>query len=104
MTNTEPTIHVLMRYSDKLHHVDDTIEEHLAVIRQYGSVWLGKLGKPLGFPKIDRINKQCRQNIPSFLYLVQRAGHGGSARVSAYRGSVLEMSRELPETERYLVP
>lgn len=93
-------IHILMRFSDKLHSVEDTIQAHSEVIKQHGAVWIGKLGKPLSHLHIKQINEQCLKGIPSYLYLVQNLG----GRYGAYRGTVVEMSRTLPEAEEYLVP
>jgi len=93
-------IHILMRFADKLLSIDDTIAEHNRLIARHGTVWIGKLGKPLAERHIMRVNEQCRQNIPTYLYLVQKKGTA----YQAYRATVVRMSRALPKREQNLVP
>jgi hypothetical protein len=94
------SIHILLRFSDKLGAIGDTIAAHKQVIAAHGSVWFGKMGRPLSRKYIERINAQCEAKIPTHLYLVQ-AGRGG---YQVYRGNLLKMSRELPSKERKLIP
>lgn len=93
-------IHILMRFSDNITGVADTIAAHNGVIQKHGAVWIGKMGKPLGRNYIRRINEQCNQGIVSYLYLVQK-GRGG---YRVYRGTVLEMCRQIPLKETRLIP
>jgi hypothetical protein len=39
MEETKEPIHILARYSDKLHSVDDTVKEHTKMIKTRGKVW-----------------------------------------------------------------
>lgn len=93
-------IHVLVRFSDMLLPSGDTIESHQKVISKKGAVWFGKAGKPLARNHIERINRQCSDHIVTFLYLVQRV----AGQYELYKGTVLTMSRALPEGEEEFVP
>jgi len=95
-----PPIHVLMRYSDLLHSVDDTIHLHREVLDRHGAVWVGKLGKPLARSHIAQVESQVQRGIPTYLFLVQRT----AGRYEVYRGTVVEMARALPAAEGHLVP
>jgi hypothetical protein len=94
------TIHLLMRFSDKIGQIADTIEAHSDVIKKRGSVWYGKMGKTLGPDKVRRINAQTKKRIPTFLYLIQKAPRA----YEVYRGTILEIVRELPTGQRGFVP
>lgn len=93
-------IHLLMRFADKLTTIDDTVGEHGKVIRKHGAVWLGKLGKHLAEKHIATLNGQCRQGIPTYVYLVQKAGR----RYDVYRGRIATISLSVPRNEQCLVP
>ena len=99
MKEREP-VHLLMRFSDELTGVGDTIAAHDAIINRRGSVWIGKMGKTLGRPHVDRINKQCNESIPTYLYLVKKSREG----YTLYQGTVLEVCRRLPLKETQDVP
>jgi hypothetical protein len=94
-------IHLLMRFSDKLGFIRDTIEAHSDVIEKHGAAWFGKMGKTLGRDKIERINEQCEQNCPTYLYLVQKSSAKG---YQIYRGNILKVARDLPKGQNRLVP
>jgi hypothetical protein len=97
--NLEP-IHILMRFSDKLGAIEDTIEVHNKIIEKRGSVWFGKMGKTLGVPHVERINKQREEGISTHLYLVQK-----SPKVyEVYRGIVITARRTCPIKEKNLIP
>jgi hypothetical protein len=93
-------IHILMRFSDQLHSVTDTIQTHDRIIQKCGAVWMGKLGKPLGHDHIRTILAQIEEGIPSYLFLVQRVG----TTYAAYRGTISELTRSFPEPEQTLIP
>jgi hypothetical protein len=92
-------IHIVIRYSDKLHNVGDVIGKHIEVIQTHSNVWFGKIGRPLAQMHVDTVNKQCVDGTPTYLYLVQKKG----SKYSVYQGTVLKMSRLFPE-EQHLVP
>src|SRR5260221_721868 len=88
-----------MRFSDKLGFIDDTIEAHSDVIKKRGAAWFGKMGKTLGHGNVQRINEQCKDKVPTYLYLFQK-----SAGVKIYRGEILEIVRALPAGQKRFVP
>jgi hypothetical protein len=93
-------IHLLIRFSDKVGAITDTIDAHKAVILKHQAVWFGKMGRSLAGKNVARMNAQCIRRIPTHLYLVQ----GGKGRSQVYRGTVLEMSKEAPRRGKKLVP
>jgi len=93
-------IHILIRYSDRLHRVGGVITRHNEVIQSQGSVWFGKLGRQVAQKHIDAVNQQCVSGIPTYLYLVQKAGSG----YVVDQGTVTEMARVLPPGKEHLVP
>ncbi len=95
------TLHLLMRFSDKLGFVGDTIKAHSVVIEQRGAAWFGKMGKTLGREKVERINDQCRRKVPTFLYLVQKSAAKG---YQIYRGNILQVVRDLPAGQTRFIP
>jgi hypothetical protein len=98
-TEREP-IHLLVRFSDKMGAMTDTMEAHREVILKHRAVWFGKMGKTLAHERVRRMNAQWKQKIPTYLYLVQ----SGKRNAQVYRGTVLEISRELPLDEKKLIP
>ena len=99
MINPEP-IHILMRFSDKLGAIEDTVEAHSIMIKKHGAVWFGKMGKTLSRQNIERLNKQCEQGTPTHLYLVQKTAN----RYEIYRGVILAVRRETPIKDRKIIP
>jgi hypothetical protein len=93
-------IHLLMRFSDRMGFTQNTIAAHREVIQKRGATWLGKMGKTLGLGKVARINRQCRDRVPTFIYLVQKAPGG----YQVYCGKISEVRRKLPPGGRRLVP
>jgi hypothetical protein len=93
-------IHLLIRFSDKMGAIEDTIEAHREVIVEHRAVWFGKMGKTLASKHVARMNAQCKQKVPTYLYLVQ----AGKGRSQVYRGTVLEISKTVPSNERRFVP
>jgi hypothetical protein len=94
--------HVVIRFSDDLYSVGDMIGEHVAVLERKGAVWLGKFGKPLAIKRVASMNEQVAAGTATYVYLVRkRPGSGG---YDAFRGSVLQFSREVDDIEPDLVP
>lgn len=89
-------IHIIIRYADR---EVETISAHEGLIDKHGAVWLGKIGKPLAQPKINIMNKQIANDIPTFVYLVQKVGQ----RYETHKGTIDEITRELP-TQKNLIP
>jgi hypothetical protein len=96
-----PTMHVLMRYADPAHDSSiDTIRAHQDLIERRGTVWLGKFGKKLASEHVLRVNQQCKEGIPTYLYLVQKR----SGAYQVHRATVAAMARTLPRGQGHLVP
>jgi hypothetical protein len=97
-------IHLMMRYSDALMGVEDTIAEHAAVIKKYGAVLVGKVGKGLGVNHVTKLNKQCCEGHGACLFLVQNRGRPGHPDYIFHRGDLEAVSLSLAPRERRLVP
>lgn len=98
-SGTRP-LHLLMRYSDRLTGVEDTIAAHQEVAKRKGAVWLGKMGKTtLSRHNVNILNEQCKDNVPTYVFLVQRC----SRTYEVYQGYVVGVSR-LPPDNRRLIP
>ena len=92
--------HLVVRFSDNLFGVGDVVAKHNDVVAKHGVVWFGKLGSTFSVSRIELLNKQIQESIPTFLYLVQ----GNWKKPSVYRAEILAVARELPTKERKLVP
>ena len=79
--------------------VGDVVAEHNSLVKNYGAVWFGKLGSPLSAMRVNWLNKQIEQNIPTFLYLVK----GNRKKSTAYRAQLLLVSRDFPK-DKALIP
>jgi hypothetical protein len=66
--NTQP-LHLVIRFSDTMFDVGDVIAKHTEVVNKHGAVWFGKLGGTLSLSRIEWLNKQIAQKIPTHLYL-----------------------------------
>ena len=96
-----PAMHVLMRYADHAQDFTiDTIQAHQDLIERRGAVWLGKFGKKVASEHVLRVNQQCKEGIPTYLYLVKK--RGGAYQVD--RATVTAMARTLPRGQGDLVP
>jgi len=91
MINAKP-IHLLIRFSDNLFKVGDVISMHDQVINRQGAVWFGKLGIPIAQRHIDKINLQCKDGIPSFLFLVK----GNRRKSTFFKAGMLFLSLDFP--------
>ena len=99
MSDTYP-IHILLRYSDKLHGAADVIDAHKCVITDRGSVWFGKLGRTVAHKHVRKVNQQCAEGVATYLYLVQRTRQG----YTVHQGDVVRMTRTLPVEQEHLIP
>lgn len=72
---------------------------HNKVVAEYGAVWFGKLGQTLAQNRINLINLQVENNIPTFLYLVK----GNRKKTTAYRARLVLISKDRP-AETSLIP
>ena len=79
-----------------------TIVGHNEVILSKGSAVLGKMGKPVGTPYIDKLNVQIQNKIPTFLYLTTREGWNGP--YVTYQCTLSLVYRDLPKNKTSLIP
>ena len=93
-------MHLVVRFSDSFCGGVDTIREHMLVIEQSGAVWFAKMGRPLASYRIDLLSDQMRRGIPTFLFLVQKAGRD----YVWAQGTLCAISRSLPAREHALTP
>ena len=93
-------MHLVVRFSDSLCGGVDTIREHMSVIEQSGAVWFAKMGRPLAGRKIDLLSDQMRRGIPTFLFLVQKAGRD----YVWAQATLCAISRSLSAREQALTP
>jgi hypothetical protein len=61
-------LHFVLRYSDKLHG-QDTIGEHVKVLKKRGYVWLGKFGLGIASNIVEKVNKQVAEGRLAYVYL-----------------------------------
>ncbi len=66
--------HVLIRLPAKLGSADDVVERHRDVILKHGSVWLGRMGRPMGQAKIHELNAQLASDVETRMYITQKFG------------------------------
>lgn len=93
-------IHLAIRFSDVMYRVGDVVSYHNEVVNQYGAVWFGKFGGPISLPRIEYINKQIFQNIPTFIYLFKR----NRKTISLYKASIFLVSKVFPKEDKILIP
>jgi hypothetical protein len=98
MNNSSP-LHLVVRFSDTMFSVGDVVAEHNDLVDKHGAVWFGKMGTPVFPARINLLNKQLEQGIPTFLYLVK----GNRKKSTAYCANLLFVTRDLPK-EKALIP
>jgi hypothetical protein len=96
----EPIVHLVVRFSDRVLRVEDTISEHAKILTERGAVWFGKLGKPVGKPNLQKMSHQIARGTPTYLYLVQKT----ASSYGVYRGTIVEVKTECPTEEKPLIP
>lgn len=97
----QPTpLHLVIRFSDTMFSVGDVVSLHNDVVDLHGAVWFGKLGGTLSQSRIDMLNKQIEQKIPTLLYLVK----GNRRKSTPYKTEILAVSRDFPKKEKDLIP
>ena len=99
-TSSKRPVHLLVRFSDNLFAVGNAIAKHQEVIQQYGSVWFGKLGTPIGQKAIDGFNSQIEHGISTNLYLVK----GNRKKSTFYKAKIITLSNEFPKKEKSFIP
>jgi hypothetical protein len=97
--NTKP-LHLVIRFSDTMFAVGEVISLHNEVVDKHGAVWFGKLGGTLSLSRIEWLNKQIEQKVPTYLYLVK----GNRKKSTPYKAEILAVSRDFPKKEKTLIP
>ena len=98
MPSDSPTL--VIRYSDAFSPPGGTIEAHLDVLRSWGYVWFGKMGKRVGPVHIDRLTEDIRQKRDPTLILAGSV-RGGT---QLYTCTIQDVQYRLPPAERDQVP
>lgn len=93
-------LHLVIRFSDTMFDVGDVISLHNEVVEVHGAVWFGKLGGTLSLSRIELLNKQIAQKIPTYIYLVK----GNRKKSTPYKARILAVSRDFPKKEKALIP
>jgi hypothetical protein len=93
------TIHLLLRIRIEDRH---RIADHRAVIKEHGSVLLGKIGRTMSPPLQRRANDQISQGLPTFLFLATREGSTGPYLL--FRSALRQVYPNLPLAKRQLIP
>jgi len=70
-TDSELTLHFLLKFSEKKKGID-TMAEHLQALKKHGAVWWGKFGRPPNITRIETARDQIRKGTPTHVYLVNR--------------------------------
>jgi len=97
---SEKILHLVIRFSDNLFGIGDVVAKHNEVEQKKGYVWFGKIGSTFSSTRIDALNKQVKDGIPTFIYLVK----GNRKKSTAYRAKLLFVSKELPKGEVKNIP
>lgn len=90
---------MVVRFSDTMFGVGEVVAEQNDLVDQHGAVWFGKLGSPFSLIRINLLNKQIEQGIPTFLYLVK----DNRKKSTAYCANILLITRDYPR-EKALIP
>ncbi|HLO18786.1 MAG TPA: hypothetical protein VK206_28400 [Anaerolineales bacterium] len=93
-------LHLVIRFSDTMFSVGDVIALHNEVVDKHGAVLFGKMGGTLSLTRIEMLNKQIEQKVPTFIYLVK----GNRRKSTPYKAEILAVSRDMPKKEKALIP
>ena len=100
MSMQNKVFHLVVRFSDHMFGIGDVIAKHNEIVSRNGYVWFGKLGTTISTSRIETLNLQVSQPIPTFIYLVK----GNRRKSTAYRAQLIEIAKELSESETKNVP
>jgi hypothetical protein len=92
--------HVVIRFSYAKVSPKIAIDLHQKVVSEFGSVWVAKLGRPMGAENIAALNAQCSNGKQTFLFLAAKQSNG----YLLFRGDIMAVSTAVPENEKHLVP
>jgi hypothetical protein len=93
-------LHLVIRFSDTMFSVGDVISLHNEVVDKHGAVWFGKMGGTLSLPRIEMLNKQISNKVPTLIYLVK----GNRRKSTPYKATIISISRDFPKKEKDLIP
>jgi hypothetical protein len=93
-------IHLVVRFSDNLFGVGDVVAKHNAIVEKRGYVWFGKIGTTISNSRMNDLNSQIKNGMPTYLYLVK----GNRKKSAFYRAHLLLITRELPRGESKAIP
>src|SRR5712691_6376063 len=92
-------VHLVARFSDRLFRVGNVVQRHQRVVEEYGAVWFGKFGQPVGGSTADLLRPPSVATW-AYLFLVQTGNSG----TRVFRGPILDVTFEPPCNELRLVP
>jgi hypothetical protein len=92
--------HIAIRFSDTLFSVGDVVERHNNIVEIHGAVWFGKMGSAFSASRVEMLNEQIEQEIPTFVYLVK----GNRQKSTVYKATIFAVSKEIPKHEKALIP
>ena len=81
-------------------NVGDVVSLHNEVVEKHSAVWFGKLGGTLSLSRIEMLNKQIEQKVPTFIYLVK----GNRRKSTPYKAEIFSVSGDFPKKEKALIP
>ena len=86
-------IHLVVRFSDTMFGVGNVVKHHNKAVETNGAVWFGKMGQTIAQTRVDALNKQVEQGLPTYLYLVK----GNRKKSTAYRAPLLSVTKQKPD-------
>jgi len=69
----DQTLHILLKYGEHIAPPPGTIKLHQDVLKEHGSVWMGKFGKSIGKPVLKILKDQIKSKKPTYVFLVKSA-------------------------------
>ena len=91
-------VHLVVRFSDTMFGVGDVVARHNEIADESGAVWFGKLGQTISETRMQMLNKQIEQAVPTYLYLVK----GNRKKSTAYRAKLLWASQKTPKEKNLI--
>jgi len=89
-------LHLIVRFSDTIFEVGDVISRHNEIVDEQEFVFFGKMGQTVSHSRIEILNNQIENNIPTYLYLVK----GNRKKSTVYQSTLMNISREKPNSNK----
>jgi hypothetical protein len=67
------TLHMVLKYGEHKAPPPGTIAIHSNIMKEFGTVWMGKWGKSTGKPFIRILKKQIDSDLPTYVFLTKHA-------------------------------